>query len=75
MPMRKISVEEAREIATQKGLKPGRVMRTDNMIQFTRGGRKYIEIISWERFEKDLKERDLAVYESKGFMKIMQEEE
>lgn len=70
MAMQKISVEQAKKIAEEKGLKPGRVKGTDG-VQFTKGNNERLEVISWEDFENILKKRGLAVYESKGWMKIM----
>lgn len=70
MVMKQISLDEARKIATKKGLKPGRVKGTDG-IQFTKGRNRRLEPIEWGEFEKTLKERKLAIYESGGWMKIM----
>lgn len=70
--MEKISLAKAKEIAKKKGLKPGRVKGTEG-IQFTKGNNERLEIISWEEFEKTLKKRKLAVYESGGWMKIMKD--
>jgi len=71
--MKKISVEKAKEIAEEKGLKPGKVVTTDSGVQFTKGNNENVEVISWEEFEDYLNERDLAVYNSSGWMKIMSE--
>ncbi len=71
--MEKISVAKAKEIAENKGLKPGLVKGTDG-IQFTKGNNDRIETVSWTEFEEKLDERDLAVYESGGWMKIMSDE-
>lgn len=68
--MEQISLSKAKEIAKKKGLKPGRVKGTEG-VQFTKGNNARLEIISWDMFEDALKERDLAVYESGGWMKIM----
>lgn len=68
--MQKISLEQAKKIAEMKGLKPGRVKGTEG-VQFTKGNNERLEVISWEEFEDLLKKRGLAVYESKGWMKIM----
>ena len=68
--MEKITTAKAKEIAKKKGLKPGRVKGTEG-IQFTKGDNARLEIISWDEFEKTLKNRKLAVYESGGWMKIM----
>ena len=68
--MEKINVAKAKDIAKKKGLKPGRVKGTEG-VQFTKGDNARLEIISWDDFEKTLKNRKLAVYESGGWMKIM----
>ncbi len=70
MSMEKITLAEARKIAEKKSLKPGLVKGTEG-IQFTRGKNARITTISWEDFEKSLKKRKLAVYESGGFLKVM----
>ena len=70
MVMEQISVDKAKDIAKKKGLKPGRVKGT-NGVQFTKGSNARLEIIGWEDFEKTLKQRGLAVFESGGWMKIM----
>jgi len=71
--MEKISVEKAKEIAEEKGLKPGKVATTDSGVQFTKGNNENVEVISWEEFEEYLDNRNLAVYNSDGWMKIMSE--
>ena len=70
MVMEKIDLDDAMKIAKKKRLKPGRVKGT-NGIQFTKGRNDRLEIIDWDEFEKTLKKRRLAVYESGGWMKIM----
>jgi len=70
MAMTQINVVKAKEIADKKKLKPGRVVGTSG-VQFTKGNNKRLEVISWQDFEKALKDRSLAIYESKGWMKIM----
>lgn len=70
MVMEEISIDKAKTIASRKGLKPGRVKGT-NGIQFTKGKNDRLEVIDWGEFEKTLKARKLAVYESGGWMKIM----
>ena len=70
MVMEEISVDKAKNIASKKGLKPGRVKGT-NGIQFTKGKNDRLEVIDWGEFEKTLNARKLAVYESGGWMKIM----
>ena len=70
MVMEPVGVEDAIEKAKKKGLRPGRVKGTDG-IQFTKGRNNRIEVISWDEFRTTLAERQLEVYESSGFMKIM----
>jgi hypothetical protein len=70
MVMEEISVARARQIATKKGLKPGRVKGTHG-VQFTKGRNNRLEVIDWDDFESTLKSRRLSVYESGGWMKIM----
>ncbi len=70
MAMTKIDMGMAKKIATDKNLKPGMVVGTEG-VQFTKGNNKRLEVISWGKFEESLGQRGLAVYESKGWMKIM----
>jgi hypothetical protein len=70
MVMQKISLDDAKKIAAKKNLKPGKVKGTEG-IQFTKGKNERIEVVDWDEFEKLLKKRKLAIYESNGWMKIM----
>jgi len=70
MVMEPVSVEEAIEKAKKKGLRPGRVKGTDG-IQFTKGRNNRIEVITWDDFRMTLADRQLEVFDSNGFMKIM----
>lgn len=70
MVMQEITVQRAREIAVNKSLQPGRVKGTGG-IQFTKGANNRLELIDWNEFERVIRENDLAVYESNGWMKIM----
>ena len=65
-----IPLEKAREICSKKGLRPGMVKGTDG-IQFTRGRNARLQEISWDEFAAHMKRRNLAIYESNGWMKIM----
>jgi hypothetical protein len=65
-----ISIEEARQIATKKGLKPAKVRGTSK-VQFTKGRNANVEPVDWSEFESLLAKRHLGVYEAGGFMKIM----
>ncbi|AMH93846.1 hypothetical protein AR505_0124 [methanogenic archaeon ISO4-H5] len=64
-------MDEVIKIATKKGLKAGRVRDTEDGIQFTKGTNNRLVVISWEEFEAFLKKRNLAVYRSNGWLKIM----
>jgi len=70
MAMEKISTDKAKQIAGIKGLKPGLVKGTEG-VQFTKGRNTRLQVIGWEDFETALKERNLAVFESGGWLKIM----
>lgn len=70
MPMRDVSFDTVKEIASKKGLKPGRVKGTEEL-QITKGANSKVEIIDWNEFEALLSKRGLTVRESGGFMKIM----
>ena len=69
--MEKIGMDKVKTIAQHAGIKPGRVKGVANAIQFTKGGNRSIEVITWDEFEKVLEVKKLAVYEHGGFMKIM----
>jgi hypothetical protein len=68
--MERIDLEKAKVIAKNKGLKPGKVKGTSG-IQFTKGKNNRLDVIEWSEFEDILKARNLAIYESGGWMKIM----
>jgi hypothetical protein len=68
--MERIDLDKAKVIAKNKGLKPGKVKGTSG-IQFTKGKNNRLDVIEWAEFEKILKDRKLAIYESGGWMKIM----
>ena len=70
--MKEITVEEAKAICAKKHLAPARV-KNETRIQFTDGDnpRDSLMIITWDEFEATLKDRNLRIYEEKGFMRIM----
>ncbi len=67
--MEKISIDKAKMLAKEKGLKPAKVKGTSG-VSLTKGNPR-LDIITWEEFEKLLMSRGLAVYEYGGWMKIM----
>ncbi len=70
MVMQEISLEKAKEMAVSKNLVPGRVKGTVG-VQFTKGNNNRLEVIGWDEFERVMRDNNLAVYESNGWMKIM----
>lgn len=70
MVMNQIDMNKAKTIASNKGIKPGKVKGIDGVL-FTKGMDPRLDVITWEDFESILKRRNLAVYESGGWMKIM----
>lgn len=70
MAMDRIDIETAKKIAMNKGLVPGKVKGTQG-VQFTKGNNDRLTVIGWPEFESLLRERKLAIYQSGGWMKIM----
>ena len=70
MTMVRIDIKKAQTIAKNKGLSPGRVKGTTGL-QFVKGQKDKLEIISWDEFEKALEAKGLAIYEDAGYMRIM----
>lgn len=71
MPMKPISLDRAKEIATEKNLRPGKVRGTSE-IEFTRlTGSARVEVIDWPEFEQILASKNLEIHEGGGFMKLM----
>jgi len=42
-----------------------------NTLRFSKGGSEKLQVISWDEFETTASGRNLAVYESGGWMKLM----
>jgi len=68
--LREISFEYARQIAAVKGLQPSKVRGTTTL-RFTKGGSEKLQVITWDEFERTATGRNLAVFESGGWMKLM----
>jgi len=68
--LKEISFEYARQIAAVKGLQPSKVRGTTTL-RFTKGCSEKLQVITWDEFERTASGRDLAVYESGGWMKLM----
>lgn len=74
MGMEPIDLSEARQIAEEKGLSPAQIEGTD-IVQFTKEGGDRFDVLDWDEFEETLETRGLSVFESSGWMKIMEDEE
>src|SRR5207245_11674376 len=68
--LKEISFEYARQIASVKGLQPGKVRGTSTL-RFTKGDSDKLQVITWDEFVQTANNRNLAVYESGGWMKVM----
>lgn len=68
--LREISFEYARQIASVKGLQPSKVRGTTTL-RFTKADSEKLQVITWNEFEETASRRNLAVYESGGWMKLM----
>src|SRR5437762_12331070 len=68
--LKEISFEYARQIASVKGLQPGKVRGTSTL-RFTKGDSDKLQVITWDEFVQTANNRNLAVYESGGWIKLM----
>src|SRR4030065_22965 len=68
--LREIDIEEAKRIAANRGLLPSRVRGTSTL-RFSNGTNERLEIIDWTEFERILTRRELRIFESGGWMKLM----
>lgn len=68
--LREIDIEEAKRIAANRGLLPSKV-RGSNTLRFSNGRNDRLELIDWTEFEKILTKRQLGIFESGGWMKLM----
>src|SRR2546427_12726149 len=67
--LKEISFEYARQIASVKGLQPGKVRGTSTL-RFTKGNSDKLQVITWDEFVRTANNRNLAVYESGGWGKV-----
>jgi len=68
--LKEISFEYARQIASVKGLQPSKVRGTSTL-RFTKNSSDKLQVITWDEFVRTANGRNLAVYESGGWMKLM----
>src|SRR2546429_9277172 len=66
--LKEISFEYARQIASVKGLQPGKVRGTSTL-RFTKGDSDKLQVITWDEFGQTANNRNLAGYESGGARK------
>src|SRR2546423_10605822 len=68
--LKEISFEYARQIASVKGLQPGKVRGTSTL-RFTKGDSDKLQVITWDEFVRTANNRNLAVYESGGWVEVI----
>src|SRR2546430_9427122 len=68
--LKEISFEYARQIASVKGLQPGKVRGTSTL-RFTKGDSDKLQVITWDEFVQTANNRNLAVYESGGWVEFL----
>src|SRR2546430_15268370 len=71
--LKEISFEYARQIASVKGLQPGKVKGTSTL-RFTKGDSDKLQVITWDEFVQTANNRNLAVYESGGWREMVWED-
>src|SRR2546429_3152970 len=71
--LKEISFEYARQIASVKGLQPGKVKGTSTL-RFTKGDSDKLQVITWDEFVQTANNRNLAVYESGGWVEVKGEQ-
>src|SRR2546423_15434201 len=71
--LKEISFEYARQIASVKGLQPGKVRGTSTL-RFTKGDSDKLQVITWDEFVQTANNRNLAVYESGGWGELRRDE-
>ena len=68
--LRQIDFDTARRIAAEKGLSPSKVRGTETL-RFSKTPNDKLQVITWDEFQRTAESRELAVYESGGWMKLM----
>jgi hypothetical protein len=70
--MHEYNMKEIREWCKKKKLRPGKIIGTSTGVMLTDANNKRFKVISFDEFDKILKEKKLAVFGTKeGWMKIM----
>jgi len=70
MQFKEISFEDAKKVSEKNHLRPAKVAGTD-ILRFKKKSGGNLQEISWDEFGKTLKEKKLAIYLWKDWMKIM----
>lgn len=72
MPLRRITLAEARRLASRQGLTPVRVAGTD-ILRFSRREHPSLERVPWGEVSRILRRRGVAVYASGGWLKVLRD--
>jgi len=74
MSMKKISINEAKEIADEYDLHPAKV-KSSEVVNIRKKPNENLKDIDWDEFQRILNEKNLAVYkaEESDFLKIMKD--
>jgi hypothetical protein len=67
---RTLTIDEAKRIATEQGLTPGRMKRSKD-IEFSRFDTPGVKIIGWSEFERVVLLEKLSIIESSGYLKLV----
>jgi hypothetical protein len=67
--IRVLTIDEAKRLATEQGLTPGKIKGT-NLIEFTRSSNPKVVILEWPEFEKLVVRRKLSIQESGGYLRL-----
>jgi type II secretory pathway component PulF len=68
--VRTLTIDEAKRIATEQGLTPGRMKRSKS-IEFTRFDTPGVKTIGWSEFERVVLIEKLSILESSGYLKLV----
>lgn len=67
--MRILTIEEAKRLATEQGLTPGKIRGT-NSVEFTRSTNPNADLLEWPEFERLVTKKKLSIQESGGFLRL-----
>ena len=67
--IRVLTIDEARRVATEHGLTPGKIKGT-NDLEFIRSSNPNADVLEWPEFERLIMKRKLTIQESGGFLRL-----